>query len=290
MLLGLLAAGLAWATGVPPTPTIVARGADCAQVDTVEGELRITFDSISGVCVPRPPEDGPSCSWYVDEHLDASGLSVWLEGCDPPQAGQFARVEGALCEARPVWRWTGEVTPGQRHLIGFDGGGPVGWFQGAGEAVGPLECPPDSPITPLPPTEVTRSGPYHWRPMHLAESGFSVQPEGELVRLVWRPEGIAPWAQGLTEEGFRSAPISREAAEAALAGAERNPLGLGVNHRAVEARQHFEGYDKRGVVYCEGVVEQDSVLQMTGSEVVLQGRTITRFTAEAGQCQVGGAD
>lgn len=287
---------LALATGVPARPTLVVRDADCGIVATTTGDLYVTYDMISGVCVPRP--DGHSCSWSVERSLDTADLVVKLAGCDEPLPGSF--VEAGRCgeaplgpweddthSGLPLWRFSGQLHPGRRHHVGLDDPNPLAAVEVPGTTNTPTWCPPPSPPRNHRSTPVVHSpaAPPQWGAF--PEGGFSVVDADGGARIAWSPgRTLQQWALHDADAVLQSAVMPRTEAERVLAGTTREPTGLSIRYQVTAYREHHEGYDLRRTTRCERILEEDLTLTLLPSDTELSGTVALREPAAAPRCDV----
>ncbi|MBN2797552.1 MAG: hypothetical protein JXX28_00230 [Deltaproteobacteria bacterium] len=256
-----LLAGLAWATGTPPSAQVEVVDAGCAASSAVApgAPLTLTYQVVALACPPGGP-----CSRLMDDPISAEELELFAEGCAGPLPGRFVPA-GWRCGERPVWRWEGALPQGHRYRV-------IGWPPGpsasltAEGAPEPLRCPPPARV------EVTR--PYAPEGSRetlvdasLALESLSVEPlEPGHWRLRWdlTVEDVARYYGGVTE---LIAEYERDGGVAtALAG-----LSLSADRTRVQAQQRAVfTRTLTGVLYRE-VHEECVVREHTDRALLLDG-------------------
>jgi hypothetical protein len=196
--MSLLLANLILATGLPPQTVMVDANVSCPGRSD---KVRFTYRVDSGACAPGGP-----CS-YTHENPDPNtSLVLRQNDCFWPQTVHFVR--DGVCEGEPVWAVKGIVPRAPFRIEPWPGGQGLALQQ---DAKAPQSCPgPPKSQASIGPLAIAGTS-STWQMRALEDMTLEEQPDGLVVI-------STPAEQALAFEGaYRSQPIEREVAEAALA-------------------------------------------------------------------------
>lgn len=286
-MISLLLSTAALATGLPPMDAVTVVDAACRPTREVSDRLAITYDRVTGVCAPPGPDVDP-CHYWDTAHLPADDLTVFRQGCATPLPGGFEPA--GMCGERPLWLWTGRLDPGHPHTIGPDGGPALTGFTVVGPTTA-AACLPESPLTDAVSTPVTTSEPSAPQWIAFPADGYAVAGDGGTARLQWTPgPRLQQWVGGDPSATLRSDPLPEAEARAVLAAVIAGPTGVEVRHQVAAHREHFEGFRRRGVPFCERVLAIDleqrlrTSLPETPLGPVLRHTVVQRSPASPDRC------